>query len=234
MNEPYRVPFRNRIGRPLLKLGIGGLLRLMSPITITGRENVPLGQPYIAAMNHISIYDPPFAVVFWPEWLEIMGAADVWAKPGQGQIARIYGAIPVHRGEYDRDVLERVIHVLRSGYPLLIAPEGGRSHVVAMRRAKPGIAYIVEQTGVPVVPMGLVGTTDDYWQLGSRGKRPRLEMRIGKPVHLPPVEGKGAGRRESRQRNADLVMRHIAGLLPEDYRGAYADSPIFPGAQTGH
>jgi hypothetical protein len=53
-------------------------------------------------------------------------------------------------------------------------------------------------------------------------------MHIGKPFHLPPVEGKGAERRESRQRNADLVMRHIAGLLPENYRGVYAVSAIFP------
>jgi 1-acyl-sn-glycerol-3-phosphate acyltransferase len=55
-----------------------------------------------------------------------------------------------------------------------------------------------------------------------------LVLRIGKPVYLPPVEGKGEARRESRQRNADLVMRTIAGLLPEDYRGVYKDSAILP------
>jgi hypothetical protein len=55
-----------------------------------------------------------------------------------------------------------------------------------------------------------------------------LEMRIGNPIQLPPVEGKGAERRDSRQRNADLVMCHIAGLLPEEYRGVYAENAIFP------
>ena len=64
-------------------------------------------------------------------------------------------------------------------------------------------------------------------------RRPQLEMHIGKPFHLPPVEGKGMERRESRQRNADLVMRHIAGLLPEGYRGIYAESVIFPQTKTG-
>jgi len=43
-----------------------------------------------------------------------------------------------------------------------------------------------------------------------------LRNRLGQLLHLPPVEGRGAARRYSRQRNADLVMRHIAGLLPED------------------
>jgi hypothetical protein len=83
-----------------------------------------------------------------------------------------------------------------------------------------------------VVPVGLVGTTDDFWQRAKRGERPLLEMRIGQAVNLPPIAEKGAARREARQRNADLVMQHIAGLLPEDYRGVYADSAITP-AETG-
>jgi len=182
----------------------------------------------VAAINHISLYDPPLSVAFWPEALEIMGASDVFARPGQGQLARFYGVKPVHRGEYDRDLLEWVVAALRSGRPLLIAPEGGRSHVTAMRIAKPGIAYIIEAARVPVVPAGLVGTTDDFWQRARRGERPPLEMRIGKPFLLPAIEEKGAARREARQRNADLVMRHVAGLLPEEYRGVYAESAIDP------
>ena len=48
-------------------------------------------------------------------------------------------------------------------------------------------------------------------------------MRIGVTFELPPITGKGKTRRQSRQTNADLVMRHIADLLPEDYHGVYAD-----------
>ena len=97
-----------------------------------------------------------------------------------------------------------------------------------MRRAKPGIAYIIEQTSVPVLPVGLIGTTEDYWQRASRGERPLLEMRIGKPIHLPKITAKGTERHEARQRNADLVMSYLAGLLPEEYRGVYAESAISP------
>jgi len=112
--------------------------------------------------------------------------------------------------------------VLRSGYPLLIAPEGARSHDTAMRRAKTGIAHIIDNAKVLVLPVGIVGTTDDFWQRASSGERPRLEMRIGRPFRLPPLEGRGADRRLARQKNADLVMAHIAGLLPVEYRGVYA------------
>ena len=213
--------------RPFLRTLFRGIFHVLGSVKISGREHVPYGKPYIVAMNHVSIFDPPFIAAFWPETLEIIGASDVFAKPGQGQLLRLYGVTPVHRGDYDRALLEWVVRVITSGHPVLIAPEGGRSHVTAMRRSKPGISFIAEETGVPVVPAGIVGTTDDFWQRARRGERPQLELRIGKPVPLPAIE-KGAGRHEARQRNADLVMNHIAGLLPEEYRGVYAESAIAP------
>ena len=216
----------------MLKAVFRLIFHILGRVKVIGKENVPYGKPYVVAMNHISLYDPPLIAAFWPEVLEIIGASDVFDRPGQGQLVKLYGVMPVHRGEYDRAVLKRVVSAVKAGYPLLIAPEGGRSHFTAMRRAYPGIAYIVEDTGVPVVPVGLVGTTDDFWQRAKRGERPYLEMRIGKPIDLPAITERGAARREARQRNADLVMQHIAGLLPEDYRGVYADSAIHP-AKTG-
>jgi 1-acyl-sn-glycerol-3-phosphate acyltransferase len=208
------------------------VFRALAPVKVTGKGNVPLGKPYIVAINHVSLFDPPFVGVFWPEQVEAMGAVEVWDRPGQNILARMWGGIPVHRGEYDRAMFETVLAVLRTGYPLLIAPEGGRSHIPGLRIAKLGVAYIAEKSGLPVIPAAIVGTTDDFWQKATKGKRPELEMHIGKPVVLPPVEGKGEERRLSRQANADLVMRTIAGLLPENYRGVYSDSAIFPESQT--
>ena len=228
MSNSYHVPLKFRISRPILKAVFRSIFRAMGRVTITGKEHIPYGKRYVVAMNHVSIFDPPLIAAFWPEQLEIIGAADVFEKPGQGQILRAYGVMPVHRGEYDRALFTRIISVINAGYPLLIAPEGGRSHVTAMRRAMPGIAYIIEQTRVPVVPVGLVGTTEDFWQRARRGQRPALEIRIGKPITLPEIIARGAEKHEARQQNADLVMRHLAGLLPEEYRGVYAESAILP------
>jgi len=232
MSETYRVPFRYQLSRPAIKAVFRLIFHILGKVKITGKENIPYGKPYVVAMNHISIFDPPLAGSFWPEHLEIVGASDVFEKPGQGQVLKIYGVIPVHRGEYDRALMQRVINAINSGYPLLIAPEGGRSHITAIRRAQPGVAYIVEKTNVPVVPVGIVGTTDDFWQRAKRGEKPQLEMRIGKPIDLPRLTEKGAARREARQRNADLVMQYVAGLLPEEYRGVYAETAINP-AEAG-
>jgi 1-acyl-sn-glycerol-3-phosphate acyltransferase len=229
----YRLAWwRRGLARPFIRAILGLIFHILSPIRIIGRKNVPRGKPYIVAINHVSLFEAPFIGAFWPEQLEVMGAVEVWSRPGQNILARLWGGIPVHREEYDRALFDTVLAVLRAGYPLLIAPEGSRSHVPGLRVAKPGIAYLAEQSGLPVIPAAIVGTTDDFWQKATKGKRPRLEMRIGEPVYLPPVEGKGAARRESRQRNADLVMRTIAGLLPEDYRGVYTDSAILSDSKT--
>jgi 1-acyl-sn-glycerol-3-phosphate acyltransferase len=228
MNEAYQVPLRYKISRPLLKASFRLLFRILGWVKITGWENIPRGRPCVVAMNHVSIFDPPLAGSFWPGPMEVIGAIDVFDKPFQGQILRAYGVIPVHRGDYDRPLFTRMIRILEAGYPILISPEGARSHVPGLMPAKQGVAYLVEKTGVPVVPLALVGTTEDFWQRAKRGEKPPLEIRIGKPILLPEISGKGIERHEARQNNADLVMRYLAGLLPADYRGVYAESAIFP------
>jgi 1-acyl-sn-glycerol-3-phosphate acyltransferase len=214
--------------RSLLRYAVKALFRMLGSVRTDGLENIPLGTAYVAAVNHISIFDPPFLLSFWPETLAAIGAVDVFDKPLQGELLSIYGTTPVHRGQVDRLLIDNMLETLRSGQPLMIAPEGGRSHRPAMRRAKPGIAHVVDAAAVPVVPVGIMGTTDDFLRRSLQLKRPPLEMRIGRPIRLPPLEGRGPARRESRQRNADLVMQHIARLLPPEYSGVYGDSALSP------
>jgi 1-acyl-sn-glycerol-3-phosphate acyltransferase len=218
---PYRLPLRLQVWRAFLRGIFRGLFHILCSIKITGLKNVPLGTPYIIAYNHISLFEPPLVLAFWPEIPEAIAGADVFERPGQKILVRAYRAIPVHRGEYDRNVIDTMLEVLRVGRPLVIAPEGGRSHVPALRRARAGIAYLVDRAKVPVVPVGITGTSDDMLKRALRGRRPKLEMKIGKPFTPPPIDGRGAARRESRQRNADMVMERIAELIPEAYRGVY-------------
>ena len=227
MNE-YRVPLHIRLNRVVLRPLFRSLFRILGRVKMTGVENVPLGKPYIVAINHISIFDPPLAVAFWPEAAEVIGASDVFDKKGQGPILKMYGVIRVHRGDYDRALFDTIFAILKSGRSLVMAPEGGRSHKVGMRHAMPGIGYMIERAQVPVIPVGLFGTTDDFWQRAKRGEKPQLEIRIGRPIVFPPMTEKGAERREARQHYADLVMRHIAGLLPEEYHGVYTGQAIYP------
>lgn len=224
--KPYRVPLHIRVNRFFMRPAFRALFHIMGSVKTFGREHVPLGDPYMVAMNHISIFDPPALLSFWPETAEIVGAAEVFKKRDQGTILKLYGTIPVYHGQYDRALLETMLSVLEAGRPLVIAPEGGRSHQLSMQRAWPGIGYVIEHVQVPVIPVGLTGTTGDFWQKAKRGQKPKVEIRIGKPIHFPNVPVRGAERRKLRQHNADLVMRHIAGLLPEEYHGVYTGQAI--------
>lgn len=221
MSETYTVPRSVLIRRKLLRFFFRPLFRLLFHVRITGVENIPIGQPYLIASNHISVFEPPFILAFWPEMPEAVAGHDVWERAGQGLLVKWYSALPVHRGEYDREILRNMLSVLRSGHPLLIFPEGGRSHTPGMRRALPGVAYIVGKAGVPVLPIGIAGTRDDSLKQVLRGKRPTFEIRIGKPYTPQTITPNGKGRQEARQHNADEVMLRIAALLPEEYHGVY-------------
>ncbi|MBN2549758.1 MAG: 1-acyl-sn-glycerol-3-phosphate acyltransferase [Anaerolineales bacterium] len=226
MSAPeYRLPLHTRLLRWTLRPIFRLIFHLLSQVEITGREHVPEKGPYLIAVNHVSLFEAPFIIAFWPVAPEGAGAVEIWSRPGQSILVRLYGGIPVHRGEYDRQLIDTLLSVLRAGKPLLIAPEGGRSHTPGMRRALPGVAYLIDLAQAPVVPVGIAGATDDFLQRALHFKRPRIQMHIGPPLTLPPINGKGEERRAARQRNADMIMEQIAALLPAEYRGVYQAAP---------
>ncbi|MEX2143437.1 MAG: (d)CMP kinase [Anaerolineales bacterium] len=217
----YKVGFKARLFRTLIAPPVRLLFRLLFRIRVVGSENVPKSGAYIIAFNHVSLFEPPLVLAFWPTFPEALAGADVFERSVVKYFVRGYGALAVRRGEYDRKVVEEMLWVLASQKPLMIAPEGGRSHTPGLRQALAGVAYLMDRARVPVLPVGVVGTSDDMLKPALRGKRPILEIRIGQPFNLPPIAGRGEERRAARQANADLVMRYIANLLPPEYWGEY-------------
>lgn len=230
--QQYFVPPRVRLFRWTFRPLFRGLFHLLSEVHVEGLEHIPKSGGYIIAINHISHIEPPFVIAFWPVPPEAIGAIDIWQRRGQSTLAKYYGGIQVHRGEYDRKLIDRMRLVLNSDRPLLIAPEGRRSYKPGMQRAYPGIAYIIDKVNVPVIPVGLAGGSSDFVRNAFRLKRQMLEMHIGKPFRLPKVEGRGEERRAILQKNADVVMYQIAELLPPEYHGVYVLSSR-PTIETG-
>ncbi len=219
----YQIALHQRLFRPVLSPLFRFLFRIFGQVTIHGSSNVPAKGPYLVVFNHVSIYDPPLMISFWPTKLEILGATEIWQRPGQSVLARLWGAIPVRRGELDRVAMLRMVSALKDGRPLLVSPEGTRSHTPGMQQAKSGVIYLIEKTGVEIVPVGVVGTTDDFVKRAFTGKHPKLEMNIGPPFRLPEALNiPGEAPRDTRQRKVDYLMTKIAEQLPETYRGWYA------------
>ena len=222
MVAEYHVSTRLRLTRGFLRSVFRLIFYTVSRVRIRGKENVPPNGAYLIAFNHVSLFEPPLICAFWPVAPEAMGAAEVWDRPGQSLLARWYGGIPVHRNQYDRQLIDTVLSVLRSGYPLIIAPEGERSHTPGMQPAHRGVAFLMNKANVPVIPVGVVGGTEDFLDRALKGQRPDIEMRIGQPIVFSSADEPSISLREARQQNTDAVMTHIAALLPPAYRGYYS------------
>jgi 1-acyl-sn-glycerol-3-phosphate acyltransferase len=221
----YTLPWYKTLLRTLIRPLFKMIFHALGPIEITGRENIPKQGAYLVVFNHVSLYDAPLLVSIWPRALEVLGAQEIWSRPGQNILVKLYGAIPVLRGEVDRESVNSILTALRSGRPVMMAPEGGRSHGRGMAQGKSGVVLFIEATGVQVLPVGIVGTKDDYYQQGSRGLRPEVKVIIGKPFGLPAALGDTASSpKEARQMKVDFIMHHIADLLPGDYQGYYQSS----------
>jgi 1-acyl-sn-glycerol-3-phosphate acyltransferase len=221
--ERYRLAWYKQIFRWFFRPVFRAIFYILSPIEVWGRKNIPQKGAYLVVFNHVSLYDAPLLLAIWPKAMEALGAQDIWSRPGQSTLAKLYGVIPVLRGEVDRDSISAILKALRSGKPVIMAPEGGRSHGRGMAQAKSGVVYFIESTGVQILPVGIVGTTDDYFKRASRGLRPKVSICIGKPFNLPEKLGKSVKTpKEARQIKADHIMQQVASLLPDNYRGFYA------------
>ena len=217
----YRVKIGNRVGRFVLRtIGRYGLYATLARPVLNGMENVPPPSGYIIAFNHLSIFDPPFLICHWPYPPEWIGAAEVFEEKGKKIFAHMYGGIPLDRDQYDRQAMEKAVNVLKSGFPLMVAPEMRITRQPGMRQARTGVSYLAHRSGVPILPVGITGTPSSFMQEVVKLKRPKLSLNVGHLIHLPAL---GENRKADMQRNADLVMAHIASLLPEEYRGYYAN-----------
>ncbi len=201
-------------------------LRLHSLLTIRdiqGLENLPTQGPYIFALNHLSMIDVPFV-------FSVVGKQPVtgWIAEKYyhhillGPLLKVGGGVFVRRGQVDRTAIADAVAWLNEGNIFGIAPEGTRSDSHALIRGKTGLAYLADEADVPVIPMAVTGTekTFKHW---LRLRRPVFSLRIGKPLHLPPLESNH--RSSSLRHNTDEVMCHIAAILPPEYRGVYSDHP---------
>jgi len=197
------------------------LLMFITSRDIQGRENVPRKGALIVASNHLSNGDPPILTIAVPRQIVWLTKAEWFKTPVIGPIFRLAGMIPVRRFEADLQALRRAQHVLRDGGVLAMFPEGTRGGDKGLRAGELGTALIALRTGTPVLPIAIWGTEHvklprDFF------RRTRAHVRFGKPFTL---EASGRVTRDDAASGTDTIMKEIAALLPERYRGAYKDTP---------
>lgn len=202
---------------------IGFLMKQLTRTEFIGVENIPPEGGVLIACNHMSRLDIPVLFIT-PNRPEI--TALVTTKYLKYPLLRWFivtaEGIWLDRDTADFSAFRKAVEALKQGKALGIAPEGTRSQTAKLIEGKPGTALLALRTGVPIVPVAIVGTEDGMSKL-LRLKRPRITAEYGKPIIPPKLD---RNNREGQLQNlTDEVMCRIAAMMPQKYRGFYADHP---------
>lgn len=126
----------------------------------------------------------------------------------------------------DKDAITNIVKLVRGGENLVIFPEGTRSRTGSMIEAKKGILLIARLTKADIIPIGMTGTeillpiNKDGDMAGEKFNYADVNIKIGNPITLP-VKEKDEDKHAYDDRCMEYIMKSIANLLPEKYRGVY-------------
>jgi len=195
---------------------------------VTGSENIPESGGAILAANHLSAIDSvylPFMVdrpVTFSAKIEYFSSR----SPVAWLLARYMKAtnqlsIDREGARAAQDTLELVLSRLLDGQLFGIYPEGTRSPDGRLYRGRPGVAWLALKSGLPVIPVGMMGTRR-ILPPGKLVPRPgQVEVRIGKPLVISP-ELQDEPPAKARRLITEQVMTAIQELTGQEYVHMYA------------
>jgi len=192
-----------------------GAVRVLMTIYIRGffrvrgvePENVPSHGPVIIAPNHFSHIDHFFAGAALRRKLQFMAKSQLFTSPLQS-VYMYGGTFPVRRGQRDGRAMDTSKTILGRGGAMVMYCEGGRSRTADLQEsAKRGIGQIALETGAPVVPTAILGSS--HVRNWKRAKFPPVTVKYGKPLRFEQVE---SPTREQSQAAADQIFDEIKAL----------------------
>ncbi|MBW6411824.1 lysophospholipid acyltransferase family protein [Clostridium weizhouense] len=216
----------------LIKFGqmkVKSYMRKYANITLKGIENLDgVKKPRIFISNHLSNADGLVLDKVLKEKSDPYFIAGV--KLSDDLVTRIgtkvIKNIPIKPNSADKDAISKIVKTLRRGDDVLIFPEGTRSRTGAMIEGKKGILLFAKMSKAEIIPIGISGTEKllPISKTGDMGKekwnKANVTVNIGKKIDLPSKEEK-EGKHEYEDRCMNVLMKSIAELLPDNYRGVY-------------
>lgn len=197
---------------------------------VTGANNVPATGPVILASNHLSFVDSIFLPLMLERPVVFLAKSEYFTGKGiKGWLTRLFfkgtGQLPIDRsgGKASEASLNTGLAVLSRGEVLGIYPEGTRSPDAKLYRGRTGIARMVLEAGVPVVPVAMIDT-EKVMPIGSKvPKIRRIGIIIGEPLDFSRFAGL-EGDRFILRAVTDEIMYELAGLSGQEYDDVYASS----------
>ncbi len=179
-------------------------------------DEIPKNTGFVIAANHGSIVDAfVMGLEIDSHKVRFIGRQrTLWSNPIFGKLNDILGTIPVPERIF-RDkslVIKAAVKALKQGACVGIYPEGAILKRRKKFEGKTGAARMILEAGVPIVPVGILGT-DGLWPYGA--KMPRLgrpvQMYVGKPLYFDEFYGMH-NNFEVVKYVTDVVMREIRRL----------------------
>jgi 1-acyl-sn-glycerol-3-phosphate acyltransferase len=199
------------------------LMKILTDTEFVGMENIPDSGGVLIATNHMSRMDIPvlFIIPNRPEMTALVTTKYLKHPLIRWFIVTAEG-IWLDRDRADFGAFRTAIEALEQGRAIGIAPEGTRSKTGQLLEGKAGTALLALRAHVPIVPVAITGTIGSFKKTITFQK-PKIAARFGKLIPAPEFE---RGNREQQlQALTDEIMCQIAAMLPEKYRGFYADHP---------
>ncbi len=209
--------------RKFVRWLIIAILNLIGDIEVITLDNVPSQGAFVIATNHIGIIDIAMFHYKFDRFDMFIPVAEKWEKIGWIRfLGRELNFLFVDRYNPDLKALRKMIALMGAGNSLVIAPEGTRSRSGALIEGKSGVAYLAARSGFPVVPVAITGTEDRVVLDNVRHfRKSKITLTAGLPFRLPPLPKEN--REAALKQYTDEIMCQIAAILPERYRGVYAE-----------
>lgn len=197
------------------------ITHLICRVHLEQAVRIPEQGPLIIVANHVNFLEVPIMIThLLPRRMTGFAKASTWDSPLLGRLFDIWRAIPLERGEADMKAIRRALAALQDGEILAVAPEGTRSGDGRLGRGHPGVVLLALKSGAPLLSVAYYGA-ENYRENLRRLRRTDFHLVVGRQftldtqgVRLTPAV---------RQQIVDEMMYQLAALLPERYRGAYAD-----------
>jgi 1-acyl-sn-glycerol-3-phosphate acyltransferase len=209
---------------------MGPLLTVLGRPKVEGLEYVPESGPAILAGNHLAVADSFYLPLVVRRRITFLAKAEYFTGSGlKGRLARWFftaaGQVPIDRTDADaaQGALNTAERLLNQGKLMGMYPEGTRSPDGRLYKGKTGLARLALLTGVPVIPVAMIGTDvvnppgSKMWRFGQ------VTVRFGKPMDFSRFEGL-AGNRFIERAVIDEVIYELMQLSGQEYVDIYAAS----------
>ncbi|MHA7154914.1 lysophospholipid acyltransferase family protein [Arthrobacter sp. TMN-50] len=209
---------------------VGPILGLLFRPWVKGMDNVPVDGPAVLVSNHLSFSDSIFLPIAVPRPVIFLAKSEYFTGQGiKGKLTasffRLSNQLPMDRsgGAASSSSLSAGEAVLNAGGILGIYPEGTRSPDGRLYRGKTGVAKLVLATGVPVIPVAMIGT-DKVQPIGRRIPNiRRIGIIVGEPLDFTRYKGLAEDRFVQRS-VTDEIMYELMRLSGQEYVDVYASS----------